>query len=170
MALLCLQNKWGLPVEGTGISGGFPLNAIPVSEWVKETFQDQFSGDKMRTSSNQLLHGRWQVLFFLVADQLNTRTTWEKWHVTHRLGLSFILLSLSISMTLFSVRFIRNPGLQKSPRLTLFLWTVPLLTVYIFTQGHANRNFILSIVMSCYGKYHFWLFLCVPYFDSTFFW
>lgn len=155
MALLSLQGKWGLPLEGTGISGGFPLNAIPVSEWVKVTFQDQFSGDKMMTTSNQLLRGRWQVLLFLAADQLNTRTTWEKWHVTDRLGLSFILLSLSIPMALFSVRFIRNPGLQKSPRFTLVLWTMPLLTVYIFTQRHANHIFILSIVVSRCGKYHF---------------
>lgn len=141
MSLLCLQGKWGLLVEGTGISGGFPLDAIPVSEWVKERFQDQFSGDKMRTSSNQLLHGFWQVLLSLVSDQLNIMTRWERQRVTDRHGLSFTLLSLSIPMALFSARFTRNPGLQKSPRLTLALWTMSLFTVYIFTQ-RPQRFFI----------------------------
>lgn len=111
--------------------------------------QDQFSGDNTRTSSNQLLHRCWQVLLVLAADQLYIMTSWERQRVTDRLEFTF--LTLSIPMALFSACFTRNPWLQKSPRLILILWTMPLLTAYSYTL--RPRRFSMWRLTNFSSKY-----------------
>lgn len=76
---------------------------------MKEVFQDQFSGDKMRTSSKQVLHDHWRVVWSWLLINITTRS--EKGNVTNNTGLLFTSLSLSTPTTLFSVCF-RNLGLH----------------------------------------------------------